>query len=130
MNRLIKGFTVIELVFIIIVAGTASVVFFAQKSNIQNVAKDNTKKTAINSMYYSLEEVFYKENNYYPQFIDETNLRSVDPAVFTDPSGVKINQPKCAYSYNATDCTADKCQKYILKAELDYEDNYIKTNRN
>lgn len=130
MKKHIKGFTVIELIIIILIISVASVIFFIQKNNIENIAKDNAKKTALNSMYYALEEVFYKENKYYPRAIDQATLRSVDPTLFTDPNGVVIGQPNCAYSYNATDCESEKCQKYILKAELLYEDDYKKTNRN
>jgi len=40
--------------------------FFVQKDNIQTIANDDKKKTAINAMYYGLEKVFYAKNKFYP----------------------------------------------------------------
>jgi Tfp pilus assembly protein PilE len=125
-----NGFTVIELIFIVLVTGLASVLFFIQKNNLQIVANDNLKKTAINSMYYSLEEVFYPANNYYPQTISSDNLKSVDPLLFTDPSGILIDTAGSSYSYSPIDCTDNQCKSYTLKATLKNEADYTKTSRN
>jgi len=125
-----QGFTVIELVLIIIVIGFASVLFFMQKHSIEVIANDDTKKTAINSMYYGLEEVFYTTYKYYPQTISTDNLRSVDPALFTDPSGIKIGTAGSDYSYAPTNCTDGHCKSYTLKANLTNEADYTKTSRN
>lgn len=130
MTKKEHGFTVIEIVFIVIIMSIASVVFFIQKNNIEIVQKDDKKKTAINAMYYSLEEVFYKENSFYPQELNSTALRSVDPQLFTDPDGININEPGCAYTYIPVNCSDNKCQKYTLKAELDNEGDYEKTSKN
>ena len=124
------GFTVIELVFVIAVLGLASVIFFVQKQNIETVASDDSKKTAINSMYYGLEEVFYKANKYYPQTISEDNLKSVDPALFTDPSGIKLGTAGSTYSYKPLNCLNNQCKSYTLQATLQNESNYVKTSRN
>ena len=130
MTKHSNGFTVIELLFVAILVGIASVVFFIQKQNLEVVAQDNTRKTAINAMYYSLEEVFYATNKYYPQFISSDNLKSVDPALFTDPNGVKLGTAGSAYSYSPTNCTDEKCKSYTLKATLENEGDYIKTSLN
>lgn len=130
MTKYSRGFTVIEILFVSLVAIAASVLFFIQKSNLEIVASDNTKKTAINAMYYSLEESFYPTNKYYPQTISSDILKTVDPSLFTDPSGVKINTTDSAYSYTPTDCQEGKCKSYKLKATLKNEADYIKTNKN
>ena len=104
MKKKTGGFTVIELVFIIVVLVLASIIFFVQKNNVEIIAQNNTKKTAINSMYYSLEEVFYPTNKYYPQTIGTDNLKSVDPTLFTDPNGIKIGKAGSAYTYSPTNC--------------------------
>ena len=124
-----NGFTIIEIIFVALIAGVASVVFFVQKNNLQIVATDNTKKTAINAMYYSLEEVFYQTNKYYPQTISSDNLKSIDPALFTDPAGVKINTSGSAYTYNSTNCQDGKCKSYTLKTTLQNEADYVKASR-
>jgi len=130
MNNSTHGFTVIEIIFVAIVIGLSSVIFFIQKHNLEMVVSDNSSKTAINSMFYALEEVFYPTNKYYPQTITTDILKSVDPALFTDPNGVKINTAGSTYSYKPTNCTDNKCKNYTLEATLNNEDNYTKTSRN
>lgn len=130
MTKYPRGFTVIEILFVSLIAITASVLFFIQKSNLEIVASDNTKKTAINAMYYSLEESFYPTNKYYPQTISSDILKTVDSALFTDPSGVKINTAGSAYTYVPTNCQDSKCKSYTLKATLQNEADYTKTNKN
>ena len=130
MNKKTQGFTIIELVFVVTLISIACIIFFIQKQNIQVVANDNTEKTAINSMYYSLEEVFYPANQDYPQSISSDNLKSVDPSLFTDPNGVAINTADSLYSYKPTNCTDNKCKSYTLEATLSNEGDYTKTSRN
>ena len=130
MTKYSRGFTVIEILFVSLIAIAASILFFIQKNNLEIVASDNTKKTAINAMYYSLEESFYPTNKYYPQTISSDILKTVDPALFTDPSGVKINTTGSSYTYTPTDCQDSKCKSYKLKATLQNESDYTKTNKN
>lgn len=129
MKKRTSGFTVIELVFIIVVLGLACIIFFVQKNNIEVIAQDNSKKTAINAMYYGLEEVFYPANKYYPQTIGSDNLKSVDPALFTDPTGIKLGKAGSAYTYSPTNCTNNECKSYSLKATLTNEVDFVKTSR-
>lgn len=124
------GFTVIELLFVTFLVGVASVIFFVQKHNLEVVSRDNAKKTAINAMYFSLEEVFYAANKYYPQSISSDNLKSVDPNLFTDPNGSKINTTGSDYLYSPLNCVDNKCKSYELKATLENESDYVKNSRN
>ncbi|NTW62115.1 type II secretion system protein [Candidatus Saccharibacteria bacterium] len=121
-----NGFTVIEVLFITVLFGIASVFFFIQKHNLQVAAVDNTRKTSINAMYYSLEEVFYPANGYYPQTISTDNLKAVDPALFTDPSGIKLGDKDSTYIYSPLDCSDKKCKNYILTAKLQNEADFVK----
>lgn len=130
MTKRSNGFTAIEILFVAALIGAASVLFFVQKHNIQVAASDNTKKVAINSMYYSLEEVFYTTNAYYPQTISSDNLKSVDPALFTDPDGIAIGTAGSAYTYTPINCVEDKCKSYTIQTTLENEDDYIKTSLN
>ena len=130
MTKKLSGFTVIELIFIAVILSVASILFFVQKNNIETTAQDSTKKTAINAMYYGLEEVFYPANNYYPQTISTDNLKSVDPALFTDPAGVKLGSTGSAYIYSPTNCADNKCKSYTLKTALTNEADYIKKSKN
>lgn len=136
-----RGFTVIELLFVIVVLVSASVIFFVQKNNIEVSARDDQRKTAINAMHYGLEEVYYKQNQNYPRVLDENALPFIDPALFVDPFGVKINQTSIgegenkqsvtsSYIYEGTNCVESACKSYILKATLESEDDFIKESRN
>lgn len=129
MNTTKRGFTIIELLFIVVLLGAASVLFFVQKNNVEVASRDEVRKTSINAMYYSLEEVFYKNNNFYPRTISETILPSVDPVLFEDPEGVKIGEADSEYRYEGTNCDGDACKSYTLRTTLENEADYIKTNR-
>jgi len=129
MNKTSRGFTVIELLFIAVILIAASILFFVQKSNLEVASRDETRKTSINAMYYSLEEVFYKENKFYPRTLDETTLRSVDPELFKDPFDVKIGESESNYRYEGLDCDGDKCKSYTLRTTLENEADYVKKNR-
>lgn len=129
-KRLKNGFTVIEIIFTILIIGFASIMFFIQKDNIQTVANDDKKKIAINAMYYSLENVFYAKNKYYPQTISSSVLTSMDPNLFTDPYGNEFGTSTSAYTYSPTNCENNKCKSYTLKARLENEADYVKTSLN
>jgi len=125
-----RGFTVIELFIVVVLLMAASLLFFVQKNNVEVAARDETRKTSINAMYYSLEEVYFKENQTYPRTISSEVLPSVDPELFKDPSGVKIGEADSNFSYEGSNCDGDKCKAYTLRTTLQNEDDYIKTNRN
>lgn len=124
-----RGFTVIELIFVIVLLGAASLIFFSQKHGITVANQNATRKTAINAMYYSLEEVYYPAHNSYPQTINSSILPSVDPALFKDPSGNAIGTGKSNYRYTATDCTNGACAHYTLRSTLVQEADYVKISR-
>ena len=125
-----KGFTVLELGIVAVFATLLLVLFFIQKSNLDAMARDEDRKTAINAMYYALEESFYKEHGYYPETISEENIKVIDPALWTDPLGFNLGDPLSSYSYQPANCEQGHCKEYTLKAELEKEDTYFKYNRN
>ncbi len=104
--------------------------FFIQKSNLDAFERDEDRKTAINAMYYALEESFYKEHGYYPETISEENIKVIDPALWTDPFGFNLGDASSSYSYQPANCEQGQCKEYILKATLEKEDAYVKYNRN
>ncbi len=130
MNTTRRGFTIIELMLIIVLLGVASALFFVQKNNLEVAFRDEQRKIAINAMYYGVEEVYYKTNGYYPRTISDTVLPSVDPNLFTDPEGVKLGESESEYRYEPTNCDGDKCKSYSLRTTLENEADYIKNSRN
>ena len=129
-NSFKKAFTVPELLVVCAFAALLLILFFIQKSNVDAMNRDEKRKTAINAMYYALEESFYANNKYYPEEINESVLTVIDPGLFTDPNGFYINTDLSSYSYEATNCKDAKCKSYTLRAELEKEDSFIKRNRN
>lgn len=125
-----RGFTVIELLIVVAFFATASVIFFIQKNHVEVAARDDQRKTAINAMYYGLEEVYYKEHKSYPRTLDANVLPSVDPELFKDPTGVKIGEGASNYRYEGLNCDNDNCKSYTLRTTLEAEADYTKQSRN
>lgn len=137
------GFTAIELVVSFILLVTLAVFFVIQRNNMETAARDQTRKTAVNAMYYSLTEVYYKQHKYYPQTISRDILPSVDPTLFTDPDGFTLDGNKCTYTdfdnqqsvdgdcnyqYTPSNCDHDgHCQQFKLTADMEAEANFTKT---
>lgn len=124
------GFTVIELLVVVVVLAAASVLFFVQKNQIEITARDDQRKTSINAIHYSLEEVYYKNHSSYPRTISQDTLPSVAPDQLKDPKGALIGDSRAEYHYEPTNCSGDACKSYTLRTSLDNEADYIKKSRN
>ena len=125
-----SGFTILEIIIVGIFVTLLLVLFFIQKSNLDAFDREEARKTAINAMYYALEESFYKDHKYYPETISEENIKVIDPALWTDPNGINLGDPLSSYSYEPANCDEGHCKEYTLKTLLEKEDTYIKRNRN
>lgn len=131
------GFTVIELIVVIVILAVACVLFLYQKNTLQTANLDERRKTAINSIYYNLEEVYYEKNKSYPAELTSSNLTAMDPNLLTDTKDVKIgdkssetNEPS-EYIYEPVNCDIDgKCKGYTLRVTLANEAEYVKKSRN
>ena len=137
-----EGFTVIELVIAIVVLATLTVFFVIQRNDLEVAARDQARKVAVNAMYYDLTEVFYAQNNYYPETISRDNLKAVDPSLFTDPDRYTLEGNKCTYTnsnneqatngdcnyrYTATDCNGEgQCKSFKLVSLMEAEAEYTK----
>jgi Tfp pilus assembly protein PilE len=125
-----RGFTVIELLVVLVILILGAWLFFSEQDNVNAVQRDSARKVAINAMYYNLEEVYYPQHNYYPQHIDSKTLRAMDPALFTDPTEIPLGESDSDYRYNATGCSTDgHCTGYTLRSTMERESDYVKTNR-
>ena len=125
-----QGFTISEVIIVGVFASLLLLFFFIQKSNLDAFDRDEKRKIAINAMYYALEESFYPERKYYPEFISEENIKVIDPALWTDPLGYNLGDSLGSYFYEPANCKDGKCKEYTLKAKLEKEDTFIKSNRN
>ncbi|MBR5669925.1 type II secretion system protein [Candidatus Saccharibacteria bacterium] len=126
-----KAFTVLELILAIVFVGIFVVLFFFQEQNIAAMKRDEKRKTAINAMYYALEEGYFKENEGYPENIESADvLPWIDPNLFTDPNGYNLWDKGSNYSYEASNCENGKCKSYTLRSAMEKEDTVIKNSRN
>lgn len=128
-SRASHGFTVIELIITAVFLTVAGIVVAWQFNNVATSVRDDKRKIAINSLYYGLEEVYYKQHNAYPEKITDETIKSVDPKLLTDPSGKKLGESDSSYRYEPSQCVDGKCAAYSLRADLETESDYVKKNR-
>lgn len=124
-----QGFTVIEIIVVILFLGVVTTLLLIQRGNLEAAQRDDKRKTAINAVYYNLEEVFFEKNGYYPAEIESKKLPAMDPELLTDPNGLKLGEAGSDYRYEGINCNNDNCKGYKLTAELEKEAVYEKTNR-
>lgn len=125
-----RGFTVLELIVAIVFLAVAGTVFFVQKRDLSVAANDSQRKTAINSIYYNLEDVYYPANKSYPLNLTSDKLKGLDPEMLKDPNGKTFGEEGANYRYEPKDCDGDKCKSYTLTADLEKEADFVKTSRN
>ena len=125
-----KGFTVLELIAAIIILVAAGVIFLMQKNDMAAYHRDNNRKTAINAIYYNLEEIVHGELKGYPAKLDTGKLRAMDSELLKDPNGVTIGEQGSEYRYEPSSCNGDICQHYTLYATLEKEEEFSKRSRN
>lgn len=123
-----NGFTVIEILFVALLLAAASIVFFVQKQNIEIASRDNDRKTAINAIFYDLQKVYYPKYGYYPSVVNKSDMTAIDPSLLTDPNGKVLGTAGSDYTYTPTDCTNNECTGFTLRATLENEADYVKTN--
>lgn len=133
-----QGFTVIELLVVATVLITASILFIHQKGSLEATARDNQRKTDVNTLYHNLTKIYYKEHQSYPMKLNPDALPAVPGDTFKDPRGVTVNEKAdenqdsdkrdSDYTYEPVACNQEtkKCQGFTLKATLENEPDFIK----
>ncbi|HWZ66132.1 MAG TPA: type II secretion system protein [Patescibacteria group bacterium] len=125
-----SGFTVLELIVVVVFLVAAGTIFYVQKRDLQIEKGDSQRKTAINAIYYDLEEVFYFANKAYPEKLLSDQLKGIDPALLIDPNNVAVGDQKSQYHYEPKDCKDGLCKSYKLWADMVHEPTYTKPSRN
>lgn len=132
-----SGFTVIELLIVIVVFVAASGIFLYQKNHIEASARDDRRRADINTLYFNLERVYYPTHKSYPKELNEKTLTAVQPDTFRDPYGALINTTQkegvtgislgeSNYHYKPANCDGNQCKSYTLRATMENEADYIK----
>lgn len=123
-----KGFTIVELLIVIVVIGILAGLVLNTFSGVQKRARDTERQTDITSLSTQL-EVFYNDNAGYPALADVTTakLKGLDAGALAAPgqTGTSLVSTAAAnkdqYGYQAvaadgTACTttATPCTKFTL----------------
>lgn len=125
-----RGFTVLELIVLIVFLVAAGTIFYIQKRDLELASRDTVRKTAINQMYYNLEDIYYPINSGYPEHLTADALKGLDPAALKDPNTKAVGEQGSDYNYTPKDCNEGKCKSYTLSANLENEADYTKNSRN
>ena len=125
-----RGFTVLELIGTVIFLIAIGTIFWVQKRDLQVASRDSQRKTAINAIYYNLEDVYYPAHKTYPEKLTADQLPGIDPTTLKDPQGVGVGDPKSNYNYAPKDCQNGQCKSYTLSARLEHEADFVKQSRN
>jgi len=87
-----SGFTIVELLIVIVIIGILATLVIVTFSGVQQKARDTERKTDINSVQKQL-EAFYANKGYYPPAVDlnaaswrSTNEVRLDTKALADPS--------------------------------------------
>ena len=124
-----RGFTALELLIAIAFVGAAVVFFFMQRATIEAFQRDDHNKTAINAIYYALEDVHYFVFGYYPEVLTEEALRGANPRFMVDHEGNFIGSVGSHLFYEPENCVEGKCSSFVLRAILDRETDFIRRSR-
>jgi prepilin-type N-terminal cleavage/methylation domain-containing protein len=132
-----KGFTIVELLIVIVVIAILATLVIVTFTGIQQKARDSQRQTDINAVDSHL-EAFYASNGYYPTLADLTSstfltnsMKGLDPESLVSPKGAAIvatasSATQEAYGYEATGCTTtsassatNACTGFTLTSELE-----------
>lgn len=142
-----QGFTIVELLIVIVVIGILAALVITTYTGIQAKARNSERQTDIQSIQTQLEAYFAQGNNgHYPSRGDvndsswrTTNMKSLDPGALKDPQGssetLAASPAAKSYAYTVTNdsgtsCESDDttCSKYTLTATLEGGGTYTKSN--
>lgn len=142
------GFTVIELVFVVVIIGILLTIVFVTQTGVAQQRRDDERRRDIAELRGNLEG-YYAQNDEYPSLSNlnspewrKANLRGLDNNILADPLAtgnpeLVATPKKDAYSYavraadgNACDDSAKPCTQYTLSARLENGTNFTKNNLN
>lgn len=137
-----KGFTIVELLIVIVVIGILAALVITTFSGVQNRARDTERETDIKALHGQL-EAYYADNGGYPSLTDfntaswrATNMKGLDAEALKDPDGTAQTLAAAAaanvYSYVVTPagCATDACTTYVLTATKEDASTYVKNSLN
>jgi prepilin-type N-terminal cleavage/methylation domain-containing protein len=130
-----QGFTIVELLIVIVVIGILALLVITTYSGIQQKARNSKRSSDVATIQTQL-EAFFQNSGYYPSLADmnssswlSSNMKSLDTGALVDPSNPTQSKTLLAapaaksYSYAVTDSSGASCEttdtncaKYTLTA--------------
>ncbi|MEO6761381.1 MAG: prepilin-type N-terminal cleavage/methylation domain-containing protein [Candidatus Saccharimonadales bacterium] len=114
-----KGFTIVELLIVIVIIAILATLVIVTFTGIQKKARDSQRQTDINAVDSHL-EAFYAEKGFYPSFADlssttwvSANMKGLDPEALIGPKGGTLVAGAATgdqYGYQVTDSTKASCE--------------------
>jgi prepilin-type N-terminal cleavage/methylation domain-containing protein len=145
LKRKESGFTIIELLIVIIVIGILATLVITTFSGIQRNARDRTREADINALHSQI-EYYYGQNGTYPTLANlndatwrSTNLKGLDSEALKDPKGASatlVAAPAASsYAYVVTPANCDNasggdCTAYVLTATYEGGGTFVKNSLN
>lgn len=143
-----KGFTIVELLIVIVVIGILAALVVTTFTGIQQRARNTERQTDIKAIHGQV-EAYYAQNGRYPTLDNmndatfrSTNMKGLDEEALKDPKGTAATLAGTAaanvYSYAVTatgggvcdnGATAD-CAEYVLTATYEGGGTFTKNNLN
>jgi prepilin-type N-terminal cleavage/methylation domain-containing protein len=140
-----RGFTIVELLIVIVVIGILATLVIVTFSGIQQKGRDSQRKTDINAVTSHV-SAYYAEKGYYPTMADlnnaawrAINTKGLDPEALKDPKASSANiaaaTSATAYGYTASGTGCDNtaassdtnpCSAFTITATLETGGSYNK----
>ena len=140
-----RGFTIVELLIVIVVIGILAALVIVTYNGIQQKARDTERKTDINAIASHL-EAYNAQNGRYPTLADvndatfrAANMKGLDPAALQDPKGsaqalvATTTANSYVYAVSPSGCdngSGGDCSQYTLTATLEGGGTYVKQSLN
>jgi prepilin-type N-terminal cleavage/methylation domain-containing protein len=144
LKRKQSGFTIIELLIVIVVIGILATLVITTFSGIQRNARNRAREADVNALHSQI-EYYYGQNSKYPTLANlndaawrAANLKGLDAEALKDPQGTAstlVGSPAAgSYSYvvTPTDCnnSGTDCTGYTLTATYEGEGTFVKNSLN
>lgn len=125
LQRKEKGFTIIELLIVIVVIGILAALVITTFTGIQERARNTERETDIKALHSQL-EAYYAEQGYYPtlaEVVDGTTLAGLDDGALTSPpnnnteiDSAAATEAKYQYLPSPDGCASGGgCTSYVLR---------------
>lgn len=137
-----KGFTIIELLIVIVVIGILATITAIALGGANERARDAVRESNARDIRTAVETYYTLGNSVYPTLSQMNNdefraehFQGLDAEVFTDPNGGDNDQltedtsATNQYIYETDGCDDDGCQEYTLTVNLEGGDAIVRSNQ-